>query len=341
MESSRPVAFFALDVAPPLPLVVPLSATDIIVPRVTTAWSSEPLPRDLQPLANTLRRIKAARFKPYPADVPHSRSSSPSSASSPSPSPSPPPQRVDKGKGRQTPALPLRPPSPQPLDQGDEDSDTETGGGGGGDDEEELQDERVFRQPSRATVERILIPQPKRIGSLGLKQLGVELNWSDDTYEHMVKHAEKIFPKYLRNDILREFAEPLGNYVDHWPLAQIAQRLCKKKAEKVRTEAVKRTATVVQEAVAPRPRVITVKKKKAGGTPGPTTAPLPPRRTYPPPSPDTLSSPIIPPDPTLKPLLTGSSTVRAAEHDSACVHAALEGDTLILATDGLSDNLVG
>ncbi|KAK0465677.1 hypothetical protein IW261DRAFT_1427212 [Armillaria novae-zelandiae] len=369
MESSRPVAFFALDVAPPPPLIIPLSATDIIVPWVTTAWSSEPLPRDLQPLANTLQHIKAARFKPYPADVPHSRSSSLSSASSPSPSPSPPLQHVDKGKGRQTPALPLRPPSPQPLDQGDEDSDTETGGGGGGDDEEELQDERVFRQPSRATVKRILIPQPKRIGSLGLKQLGVELNWSDDTYEHMVKHAEKIFPKYLRNDvcwkteavkisfqkraqqhgkhlntrqILREFAEPLRNYVDHWPLAQIAQRLCKKKAEKVRTEAVKRTATVVQEAVAPRPRVITVKKKKAGGTPGPTTAPLPPRRTswqkaigisscqsikkninsehaclkYPPPSPDTLSSLIIPPDPTLKPLLAGSSTVRAAEHDT-------------------------
>ncbi|KAK0471853.1 hypothetical protein IW261DRAFT_1424797 [Armillaria novae-zelandiae] len=233
MESSRPVAFFALDVAPPPPLVVPLSATDIIVLRVTMAWSSEPLPRDLQP--------------------------SPSSASSPSPSPSPspPPQCVDKGKGRQTPALPLHPPSPQPLDQGDEDSDTETGGGGGGDDEEELQDEHVFRQPSRVTVERILIPQPKRIGSLGLKQLGVELNWSDDTYEHMVKHAEKIFPKYLRNDVCwktqAEFAEPLGNYVDHWPLAQIAQRLCKKKAEKVRTEAVKRTATVIQEAVAPRP----------------------------------------------------------------------------------------
>ncbi|KAK0462115.1 hypothetical protein IW261DRAFT_1428266 [Armillaria novae-zelandiae] len=61
---------------------------------------------------------------------------------------------------------------------------------------------------------------------------------------------------------------------------------------------------------------------------------------YPPPSPDTLSSPIIPPDPTLKLLLTGSSTVRAAEHDSACVHAAHEGDTLILAMDSLSDNLV-
>ncbi|KAK0224274.1 hypothetical protein IW262DRAFT_1295906 [Armillaria fumosa] len=196
MESSRPVAFFALDVASPPPLIVPLSATDIIVPRMTTAWSSEPLPRDLQLLANTLRRIKAARFKPYLADVPHSRSSSPSSASSHSPSPSPPPQRVDKGKGQQTPVLPLRPPSVQPLDQGDEDSDTETGGGGGEEDEEELQDECIFHQPSRATVERILIPQPKGIRSLGLKQLGVELNWSNDTYEHIVhRNMLKNFPQ--------------------------------------------------------------------------------------------------------------------------------------------------
>ncbi|KAK0476048.1 hypothetical protein IW261DRAFT_1421844 [Armillaria novae-zelandiae] len=227
MESSRPVAFFALDVAPPLPLVILLSAIDIIVLWMTMACS-------------------------------------PSSASSPSPSPSPPPQHVDKGKGQQTPVLPLRPPSPQPLDQGDEDSDTETGGGGGegGDDEKELQDERIFHQPSRATVERILILQPKGIRSLGLKQLGVKLNWSDDTYEHMV---------YLQNDVI--------NYIDHWLLAQIAQRLCKKKGEEVRTEAVKRTAIVIQEAVAPQPRVITVKKKKAGSTPGPTTAPLPPCRT--------------------------------------------------------------
>ncbi|KAK0230324.1 hypothetical protein IW262DRAFT_1521895 [Armillaria fumosa] len=295
MESSRPVAFFALDVASPPPLIVPLSATDIIVPRMTTAWSSEPLPRDLQLLANTLRRIKAARFKPYLADVPHSRSSSPSSASSHSPSPSPPPQRSRQGQRATdtcaTIASTQRPTSgPRGLRIATQ--------------KQEEEEEKKTRKNCRMT---------KRIGSLGLKQLGVELNWSDDTYEHIVKHAEKIFPKYLQNDvcwktqavkisfqkraqrhgkhlnmrqvatelllILREFAEPLGNYVDHWPLAQIAQRLCKKKAEKVRTEAVKRTATVVQEAVAPRPapRVITV-KKKAGGTQGPPTASLPPRR---------------------------------------------------------------
>ncbi|KAK0497713.1 hypothetical protein EDD18DRAFT_1104256 [Armillaria luteobubalina] len=142
------------------------------------------------------------------------------------------------------PALPLHPPSVQPLDQGDEDSDTETGGGGGGgeEDKKELQDE-------------ILIPQPKGIGSLELKQLGVKLNWSDNTYEHIVKHAEKVFPKYLQNNIcwktqavkisLQKRAQEHGKHLN------TRQCLCKKKVEKVHTKVVKRTATAVQEAVAP------------------------------------------------------------------------------------------
>ncbi len=80
--------------------------------------------------------------------------------------------------------------------------------------------------------------------------------------------------------MLREFADPLESYVDHWPLAQIAQRLCKKKAEKVHTNAAKRTVTAIQEAVSSRPvpRMITVKKKTVNIAQEPTTGSSIPRR---------------------------------------------------------------
>ncbi|PBK62596.1 hypothetical protein ARMSODRAFT_1024791 [Armillaria solidipes] len=303
MESTKPAAFYAPDVAPPPPLVVPLAATDIIVPWMLTAWALEPLPRDLKPLAKTLRRTKA-RFRPYPTEATRGRSGSPARGRSATPAPSPsssPLPRIDKGKNKQTSTPP--PPTPGPMDSGEEDGEDEEGGEDeedGDEDEdgengEELRNEHVLKQPSRATVERLLIPQPKGIGSLGLKQLGTELNWSDDSYERLVKHAEKIFPKHMRNDkraqlhgkhsnarqMLREFADPLESYVDYWPLAQVAQRLCKKKAEKVRTNAVKRTVMAIQEAAASRPvpRTITVKKKKAVIIQEPPTESSPPRRS--------------------------------------------------------------
>ncbi len=226
MESTKPVAFYAPDVAPPPPLIVPLAATDIIVPQMPTAWALEPLPRDLKSLAKTLQRMKA-RFRPYPTEAMRNRSGSPacSRPATPAPPPSPsPPRHIDKGKKRQI----TRPPPPTPgstdnwdeegedeeEDEDEEDNDEDEDS----EDSEEVQNEHVVKQPPQATIERLLIPQPKGIGSLGLKQLGAELNWSDDSYEHLVvclllllsskllthltqKHMEKIFPKHMRSNV--------------------------------------------------------------------------------------------------------------------------------------------
>ncbi|PBK71798.1 hypothetical protein ARMSODRAFT_973369 [Armillaria solidipes] len=169
MESTKPATFYAPDVAPLL--VVLLAATDIIVLQMLTAWALEPLPHNLKLLAKTLQRTKA-RFRPYPTEVTRSCLGSPacshSATPAPSSSPSPPPPCIDKGKKKQTSMPP--PPTPGPMDSGEEDGkdgDEDEDGKNG----EELQNKHVLKQPSRATVERLLIPQPKGIGSLGLKQL--------------------------------------------------------------------------------------------------------------------------------------------------------------------------
>ncbi|SJL18017.1 uncharacterized protein ARMOST_21588 [Armillaria ostoyae] len=105
------------------------------------------------------------------------------------------------------------------------------------------------------------------VGNLGLVQLGAKLNWEGDTYQRVVKYAEKIFPVYLKMEMsasgqdqtdkdafkdamMQEFDDPLGNYVNLWPLEQIMQRLCKKFSEKTRKQSAKRTMEAVQTAVA-------------------------------------------------------------------------------------------
>ena len=74
--------------------------------------------------------------------------------------------------------------------------------------------------------------------------------------------------------------DPLESYIDHWLLAQIAQCLCKKKVEKVHTNAAKKTVSAIQEAVSSRPvpRTITVKRKAVNIAQGPATGSSIPRR---------------------------------------------------------------
>ncbi|KAK0431139.1 hypothetical protein EV421DRAFT_1743389 [Armillaria borealis] len=122
-----------------------------------------------------------------------------------------------------------------------------------------------------------------RIRSLGLKQLGTELNWSDDSYERLVlKSSHPLNTETCGKDFPQAYVKryPLESYVDHWPLAQITHRLCKKKAEKVHTNAAKRMVTAIQEAVSSRPipQMITVKKKTVNIAQEPTTSSSIPRR---------------------------------------------------------------
>ncbi len=65
------------------------------------------------------------------------------------------------------------PPPPMPGSMDSEDGESKDEEDSGEDEDgKEVQNEHVIKQPPRAIVERLLIPQPKGIGSLGLKQLG-------------------------------------------------------------------------------------------------------------------------------------------------------------------------
>ncbi|PBK83337.1 hypothetical protein ARMGADRAFT_1089448 [Armillaria gallica] len=285
MESTKSVTFYAPDVAPPPPLVVPLAATDIIILQMPMVWALEPLSRDLKLLAKTLRRTKA-RFRPYLTETMRDCSGSPacscSATSAPPLSPSLLPH-IDKGKKQQvtTPS----PPTPGSMDNWDEESEDEEDKDEDKDseDSEKVQNEHVIKQP----------PQ-----SLGLKQLGAELNWSDDSYERLVKHAEKIFLKHMQSDVYWKTQKRAQLHGKHSNVRQvhaskspfvtitklgldaIAQRLCKKKVEKVHTNTAKRTVTAIQEAVSSRPvpQTITVKKKTVNIAQEPTTGSSIPRR---------------------------------------------------------------
>ncbi|SJL18808.1 uncharacterized protein ARMOST_22409 [Armillaria ostoyae] len=263
METSNSICYLADDATPPAPTVLSLCATDLFFAQKATPWTTEYLShsRKLKPLAGRLRRT---RFAPYP--LPSCQSSSMANGKKRDPTPiprtsrasAPPAPRRDKEKGRETSMPPCDDEPPLNDDVSDEES-TE---------EEPLSSSRTsISSNSHPTIQRVLIAQPKGVGNLGLVQLGAKLNWEGDTYQRVIKYAEKIFPVYLKTEtsasgqdqtdkdafkdaMMQEFDDPLGNYVNLWPLEQIMQCLCKKFSEKTRKQSAKRTMEAVQTAVA-------------------------------------------------------------------------------------------
>ncbi|KAK0185695.1 hypothetical protein F5146DRAFT_1005661 [Armillaria mellea] len=273
MESTKPVAYYAPDVAPPPPLIVPLAATDIIILQMPAAWALEPFPHDLKLLAKTLWCNKA-RFRPYltEATCDHSGLPAHSHSATPVPSPSPllPPLHIYKGKRQQINMPP--PPSPSSMESEDEDS---SGDKDGEDAEDDKEDKDM-------TIERLLILQPKGIRSLGLKQLGTELNWSDDSFKHLVSQCRNMQKRFSPSICEMTYVGrlKLSLPVEESPAAWKAfkcEASCSVSLQEERrkscTNAAKKMVSAIQEAVSSRPvpRMITVKRKAVNIAQGPAT----------------------------------------------------------------------
>ncbi|PBK62179.1 hypothetical protein ARMSODRAFT_1025098 [Armillaria solidipes] len=201
METSNSVCYLADDATPPAPMVVSLCATDLFFIPKATPWVAENLSHSgkLKPLAGKLRRT---RFAPYPLSASDPGSCQSSSITNgrkrdPTPIPptlhasAPPTPRRNKGKCRQT----SMPPSNDEPPLNDSVSDEESA-----EEPPPSSPRTTISSSSHPTIQRVLIAQPKGVGNLGLVQLSAKLNWEGNTYQRIVKYAEKIFPIHLKTE---------------------------------------------------------------------------------------------------------------------------------------------